>query len=283
MTPFRRAGSRSRLTFFFVLAFVLSWLVWGSAIAEQRGWLGFHIPQTLAYFGVSIAAFVAAAMAGGRSAVGDLLRRLVRWRVGVAWYGVAIALPILLPLVTALLWRAFGGTVPTGSAMSLGAAAGYFVYGTGLWLVTEEAGWRGFALPRLQTRGSALTASVVLGLVWGVWHTPLFLMADSAQAAWPYLGFVLFAVATSVLATWIFNHTRGSVLLAAIFHAATDASLAYSGVLDGGNGLFWAVVAVTWVAAGILVAVEGARDLARGRGVGDAELGLAGPVMPASR
>ena len=111
---------------------------------------------------------------------------------------------------------------------------------------------------------SALSASVILGLLWGAWHTPLFLIAGTGQSRWPYLGFLLFAIPTSILTTWIYNSTGGSILLATIFHAAFDATLAFSGVLYGDPLLFWLMVAVTWVAAGVVVWVAGPARLARG-------------------
>ena len=149
--------------------------------------------------------------------------------------------------------------------MSPAGAAIYFVtFGLVVW-VTEELAWRGFALPRLQAGRSALTASLILGLLWGLWHTPLFLIAGTAQTTWPYLGFVLFTVAYSVLMTWMYNHTRGSVLLASLFHIASDTVLAFSGVLSGDPLLFWLTVAVTCIGAIVVVVVEGPARLSRER------------------
>ncbi|MEZ4559273.1 MAG: CPBP family intramembrane glutamic endopeptidase [Caldilineaceae bacterium] len=99
-----------------------------------------------------------------------------------------------------------------GAQLSLTAALLYFVTNAPFMLITEETGWRGFALPRLQAQHSALIASLLIGLIWGIWHTPLFFMAG-AQSSYPYVAFVLFAMAESILTTWIFNHTHGSVLL----------------------------------------------------------------------
>lgn len=268
----RAFWNQVQIPFFFMLAFALSWLVWGSMIAEQQALLSFHIPGKLAYFSVSLAAFIVAGLAGGKPALWLLMKRMVRWRVNPHWYGVALLLPILLPLATMSIYRLMGGTVTPGAELPLAGALLYFFTNTPFMLITEETGWRGFALPRLQARQSALVASLLIGLLWGIWHTPLFFMASEAQSSYPYLGFVLFAMAESILTTWIFNHTHGSVLLVTIFHSATDAALVYFGVVTGGAALFWLATAVTWVAAGIVIMLEGPASLARRQA--DAEVGF---------
>lgn len=256
---------RYQIPLFFALAFAFSWLVWGTAIAQQHGLISFHIPEGFfAYFALTLAVLIVAGLAGGKGALLDLLHRVVRWRVGIQWYGLALLVPIALALIPAGIYRLFGGDVPMGVDVSLGAAAIYFVTFGAKLLVTEELAWRGFALPRLLVGRSALSASVILGLLWGVWHTPLFFIAGTGQSTWPYLGFLLFAIAESVLMTWLYNNTRGSVLLSTLFHAASDAALVFSGVLAGGQLLFWLTVAVTCVAALIVVVVEGPARLARG-------------------
>ena len=268
---------RRQIPLFFILAFALSWLVWGSQIAEQQGLLGFHIPGKLAYFGVSFAAFIVAGLAGGRAAVMLLLKRMVRWRVDPLWYGAAILLPILLALATVGLYRLAGGSAVMGAQLSLTAALLYFVTNAPFMLITEETGWRGFALPRLQAQHSALVASLLIGLIWGIWHTPLFFMAGEAQSSYPYVAFVLFAMAESILTTWIFNHTHGSVLLTTLFHAATDAALVYTGVVSGSAALFWLAAGITWLAAVAVIALEGAASLARTQA--DSEAGFV-PSLP---
>ena len=146
--------------------------------------------------------------------------------------------------------------------MSAAGATGYFVYGIVLFGLTEELAWRGFALPRMQAMLPALTSSLLLGAIWGVWHTPTFLLPSEGDSALPYPGFLLWVLAQSVLTTWIFNRTGGSVLLAAIFHAASDATYAYSGAVGGDARLFWIAVVLSWVLAVLVVVAEGPATLA---------------------
>ena len=274
---------RYQIPIFFVLAYALSWLVWGTYIAQQHGLLSFHLPESFfAYFALTLATVIVAWFAGGKSALLDLLHRLLRWRVGIQWYALALLVPVVLSLLPAAIYWLFGRPVPMGVAVPLGAAVVYFfTFGAKAW-VTEEIAWRGFALPRLESGRSALAASVILGLLWGVWHTPLFLIAGTAQSGWPYIGFLLFAIAESILVTWIYNNSRGSVLLATIFHAATDAALSFSGVLFGDQLLFWLTVAIFWVAAIIVVIVAGPSRLIRGKPT-EQELAAIAPPDAASR
>jgi membrane protease YdiL (CAAX protease family) len=255
---------RWQLAIFFVLAFGLTWLVWGSKIAQNHALIAFHIPGTFAFIGLSVAALATAALAGGRGATGELLGRLVRWRVAPRWYLAAVGVPVALALVPVGIFRLAGGDVPVGQDMALGTALGYFVFGTFLFLLTEELAWRGFALPRLQARWSALAAALVLGVLWGLWHTPLFFIPGEAQAGWSLPAFVLLTIAESVLITWVYNSADESVLIAAIFHAASDAALSFSGVLAGGDGLFWLTVVVFWLVAGAVVLQAGPARLAHG-------------------
>jgi membrane protease YdiL (CAAX protease family) len=240
---------RHQIHFFFILAFALSWLVWGSAIAQHYGLLDFQIPDLLAYFGVSLAASIVAGLADGWEGIRNLLRRLIRWRVGLAWYAIVLLLPILLPSLTAFIYELFGGSVSVGSVLPLERAVAYFFFGIPFMLLTEETAWRGFALPRLEAKYGTWKASLLLGLLWGVWHTPYFLLPGSSQSNFPYVAYILMVMAQSVMYGWIHHKTGGSVLMAALFHAATNAALAYVGVGVGDPRAFWLLTAVTWVAA----------------------------------
>jgi uncharacterized protein len=258
-------AKRNSIIVFTILAYLFTWLVWGSAAAQARGLLGWHIPGIFAFIGVATAAYISAALEGGWPAVRDLLARLVRWRFQPVWYGVAI---LLLPLLAGLAAAAGALFIPShpariGQDLALSAAVLYFFTNLpNMWL-TEETAWRGFALPRLQRKYTALGASLIVGLVWGLWHLPLFLTPGSFQAAMPFGGFVVAALAISVLTTWIYNNTHESVLAAAIFHSVTDAAIAYTGVMSSGTGLFWLFVILLCLAAAGVTIAEGSAWLMR--------------------
>jgi membrane protease YdiL (CAAX protease family) len=146
------------------------------------------------------------------------------WRVGVRWW-VAILLVSILGAGAVGMSVLLGGdspdvtvTIPGGVALFVfflfpGSAGG------------EEIGWRGFALPHLQAARSALGASLVLGVVWGVWHLPLYLVGTEIRPLSLFAPWVLLTVAVSVIYTWIYNGTGGSLLMVLLFHAASNLPL----------------------------------------------------------
>ncbi len=202
---------------------------------------------------------------GGRAVLMDIVHRILHWRAGILWYVQAFLIPPVLCVICVLVYRAFGGNVVMGIEVPLGAAIAYFfMFGAKAW-ITEEAAWRGFVLPRLQASYSALAASLILGLFWGIWHTPLFLINGTGQSHWPYIGFLIFAMAESVLTSWIYNNTGESVLLATIFHTSTDAALSYSGLLSGDTNAFWLTVVIYGLFAAGVVVFSGPARLVRGQ------------------
>ncbi len=242
---------RHPLVLFFVLAFALPWFVWGTTIAEQAGLIGWHIPESLAFWvGLPLATFGTAALTGGWPAVKDLLLRLIRVRVNPLWYIVAIGLPVALVAALVGLGALVGQPAGVGVLLPASALIGALLLNTWEWLITEETAWRGYALPRLQRRFNPLVASLVLGVFWGLWHLPLFFISDSFQSSIPFVGFLISTIATSVIIGWLFNRARGSVLIAALFHGVTDVAIAFSGVMSSGLALFWITVALQVVVAG---------------------------------
>ena len=266
--PLAARRIRRDLAVFFAAAYALPWFVWITRIGDDHGWWTWHVPGGLALWSMLPGTLTVAAATGGWPAVRDLARRVTRWRVELRWYAVALGLPWLLALTGTGLLLAIGGSAQFGAVMSSGEALSYFLIGIPLFTLTEELAWRGFALPRLQAVLPALPASLLLGVIWALWHIPTFLLPSQAVSAVPYVGFALFVLAQSVLTTWLFNRTGGSVLLAGLFHAASDAVYAGSGAIGGDGRLFWLVTALGCVAAAAVVLVEGPATLVgRGRAV----------------
>ena len=231
---------RHPLIAFFVLAYALTWPLI-PLVSVSPLW-GFP-----ALFGPATAAIVVAAVADGRAGLKDLLGRVVRWRVGARWYAVALGLPVILALAAAGLHLALGAR----SSIEFGGLSvlNFVVF---VLIVGEELGWRGYALPRLLARRSALAASLILGLLWGLWHLPTFFVPGAPQHGLPITAFLLLTMAYSVLFTWIYLHTGGSVLLATLFHGAINLS---QGLLLGGLDparTYWLLAAVYGLAALVL-------------------------------
>ena len=275
------ATARTSPLKYFVLAFVFTWALWVPAALEARGLISpLPIPAGfLGVFGPMVAALVVTALEGGRAGLRDLLGRVVRWRVAPIWYAVAILGPLVLTLAAIALHVALGGQPPSpgllvGALPTLLLVVVYMMITVAL---GEEVGWRGYALPALQARYSALVASLILGVLWALWHLPVFFNPDTHYSNLPFLLFLAYMVAFAVLITWVFNSAGGSVLMAIFFHAVMNASSelwktipAYSVrpptaaeavAVNVHTNLMPAIV--LWVAAVAVVLVYGSRNLSR--------------------
>ena len=157
----------------------------------------------------------------GREGVGRLLRRFVLWRVGFRWYLFAL---VGIPVIVVLSVIVMPGVLE--SFQGLGALAplpllGVFVYVLFLGgALGEEPGWRGFALPRLQSLHGPLVGSLILGPLWGLWHLPLFFTPWNEPTVLNVVVYVLSTTSLAIIYTWAFNNTKGSLLIAILIHAA---------------------------------------------------------------
>jgi uncharacterized protein len=121
-------------------------------------------------------------------------------------------------------------------------------------VVGEELGWRGYALPQLLERWSPLTSSLILGLLWGLWHLPTFLVPGTPQYGLPLSAFILLTVEYSILLTWLYLHTKGSVLLATLCHGAINLSQGlFLGGIEGATR-YW-LLTITYGAAALILAI----------------------------
>ncbi len=244
---------------FFVLAYAFSWWPWPLYA------LGLA-PGYIIGFGPFLAALVVLALTRGKVGIIELLKRMVRWRVGVQWYAVALLLPVGVTLVATASNVFLLGAQPPSSAEleawpSLIPTFFLLLLIPGIGGAWEEPGWRGYALPNLQAGRPALLASLILGMVWAIWHLPLMV---AGVIPWSDIAYV---VVVSVVYTWLYNNTGGSVLLAMLFHTMNN-------VISGGffHAMFsgadwvrqgWLLVALWCVVAVILVIVTGPEHLSR--------------------
>ena len=218
---------RYPITAFFVLAYAFGWIFSLPNILDQMKLLPSPLPPFLGpilfQLAPAISALIVAAATGGRTGIRALLRRIVIWRVNPWWYVIAFGLPLLLQVVSIAAFVPLGGPAPSLdlSAFALLILVPVF-YGS---TMCEEIGWRGFALPRLQTRFNTLISATIVGVLWGFWHLPptlpeLFQGTMSFQA---FLLSILLFVGASILIAWIFNNAKGSLLLTALFPTSINA------------------------------------------------------------
>jgi len=235
------------LVAFFVLAFLGGWLVLLPTVLFESGFglipIDIPAPAVMLSFipaamvGPALGAFVVTRMVEGKQGTRQLLRRILRWRVGVQWYLIAIfGVPIVYFVAASLVLGAAPLEVlieewPFLFTSYLPKVVMVFLI-VSLW---EEIGWMGFALPRLQEKYGPLMASVVLGVLWALWHLPAYFNSTQVVADKVGLGeldrllyllppLILLATFTRIVMTWLFNVAMGSVIVVTLFHAAFNVS-----------------------------------------------------------
>ena len=241
--------ARHPLLTFTVLTLVISWL---PVIPYALG----VFPAPLLASGPFLAAIVTVAVVGGRKGVRAYFRRLIRWRVGVGWYVVAFLAPVAGWAIVAYVNVLLGAAAPTraqlaGWSLIVTATLGFLINPLGgAW---EEPGWRGYALPLLLRRHSALVASAVLGVMWALWHLPLFL---TGLIPWPDAALVF---ALSFVFTAIYLRTAGSVLIAFLLHASINgAGEFFLGLFAAGDRvrMYWIMAALCAVVVIVAIVVS---------------------------
>lgn len=218
--------------------------------------------KTKGALGASLAGIILAAVEGRRRGLRELLSRILIWKVGFQWWAFVLLFAIVPSVAALYLFNIFGGpSVDWSSLEPLYSVIPTIIILTVFAGIGEEFGWRGFAMPRLQARYNALMASIIVGMIWSLWHIPLFLLEGTTEYAWrseaglipAVLGHMVFLIAWSIQFTWVFNNTKGSVLLAAVLHGAGNAW--YGGYIDVYRGYFWGVVAFTVVSVVISIII----------------------------
>ena len=159
----------------------------------------------------------------GSAALTELIRRLVRWNVGGRWYVFALGYMAAVKITVALLHRLVAGEWPRFGAEPWYLMLAATIFSTILLgQAGEELGWRGYALPRLAERFGLAGASVILGLIWAVWHLPLFFLAGADTTGQSFPLYLLQVTALSVAIAWVYRNTGGSLLLTMLLHAAIN-------------------------------------------------------------
>ncbi len=267
----RAAGAE--LVAFLFLTFALTWIAWiAPALWAPRGFDAIFAPGGAIFLlGVFVPGIVAIALTAkheGRAGVARLLSHIGRWDVGARWYLFAITYMATNRLLAAVVHRVVTGAWPAFGDTPVVLLLGALLIST--WTQAgEEIGWRGYALPRM-TRSLGLGgASVVIGVIWAVWHLPLFFIADAGTTGQSFPIYLLGVTGLSVIMGWLYWKTGGSLLLVMLMHASVNNSVGLvPGVVPGatnqwsfnGSIVSWASVSISLLVAAILLPrMRGAR------------------------
>ncbi len=220
------ASSIPAILAFIVLAFVFSWSI-GLAGATIRP----HLPllaaalMMLAGFGPRLAGVITVAVFGGRAALRKWIGRCMNWRVRRRWFLLAFFVPPALMVCAQAVHVAMGAELPSFPASHQIPLA---IANFGLVLLVggplgEEFGWRGYLTPALTRLMNWRMASLVVGIVWGLWHLPLFLLPGTVQSQMAIPVFLMNVLAGAVLFGWLFERSQGSILPALVLHTSLNA------------------------------------------------------------
>lgn len=252
-------ASTGSLIKFFLLAYALMWVCFFTvALAPIPAYNPLHfLLLMLGTFAPSLAALWLTAQAEGRTGVNALLERVVRWQVPWRWYVFALGYIAVIKLVVAVIHRFATGAWPRFGPLPLYMIPLAILVSTPF-QSGEEIGWRGYALPRMARRFGLGGASLLLGVIWGVWHLPQFFILDADTYQQSFIVFVLQVTAVSVAIAWLYARTKGSLLLTMLMHAAINNSKdIVPSPVPGGTAIFglksslvaWLTVAVLWACA----------------------------------
>lgn len=256
VSGWRRWVRSSPVVSFFLLTYLISWATWGLGrflLPEAGRGIRFAI-HNFGLCGPTLAALVLSGLLYGRAGPVDLLKRIGRWRAGIGWYLFALLSTLALGLVARGIHSVVLGAPPALNLELMWVQM--LVLPSGL---PEEYGWRGFALPHLLKRRSAVAASFIIAVVWVLWHIPISPILRNP----PFLAlFVLEVMPLSLLFSWLYINTHGSVLLAVIFHFVANVAV-YVLSIPNSPTLWVIYVGVLWLLAALIVGRYGAARLTR--------------------
>lgn len=251
---------------FFALTYAVTWTCFVAAGGIATGVIaapaleGLRLPLLLlGSFAPSLVALALTTRAEGRAGATALLRRLTVWRVGAQWYLFVLGYMACIKVAAAVVHRVIEGTWPRfGHESWYTIVMAIVMAGIIGGPLGEEIGWRGFALPRLAARIGLARASLVLGIVWGCWHLPVFFIPGLEQFGQSIPVYLIQVIAISVSMAWLFGHTEGSLLLAVLMHSAINQTKdIVPSAVDGATNpwalspspVAWLTVTLLWIAA----------------------------------
>lgn len=175
-------------------------------------------------FSPTISGLLISWMIGGVAEVKRLLSGFTRWKVHLGWYFAALFL-LVGPLVIAMVYIALGNpAVGLRPGQTISTLLGAVLFNIFSGPLGEEAGWRGFALPRLHAKYNALVSSLILGVIWTCWHIPFFFTTGATQMGIPFPIYLMLVVTVAFYLTWLYNNTKGSLIITVLAHFAYNLS-----------------------------------------------------------
>jgi membrane protease YdiL (CAAX protease family) len=230
----KRDPTSNQIYHFFILAFLFSWILWLPGLL-----MTFDIirpNQTLsninnalkwvAGIGPSLAALILISRDKGKIGIKNLFRRVFMYKLGFWYLPLLLLLPCILIFAHFLNFLIFNASFPKTGPLSEPWWIPVLFLVFFVMQFSEELGWRGYALDRLQKKWNAVFSSILLGMIWAIWHVPMFMINGYAQHDYhlPFEQFIITLVLLSIIITWIQNNSKGSLIPAFTIHALINLS-----------------------------------------------------------
>lgn len=278
-------------TTFFVIAYVWSWIWWIPVVYKlstignspwnaSPNWI---LPFVLlGAYGPTISAIVLTWYSAGWLGLKNLLSKYLIWRASIVVYLVALFSPIAFLSIAMLLDPESTTALGKADWAQLSSIPLVLLMALPFGPLAEELGWRGYALSHLQKNYSALVSSLIIGVLWCFWHTPLFwapagTIVSGNEVTFIAVGkYLFFACGLSIIFTWIVNNSKGSVLLPIIFHVVINSSIPL--ILFSNRSaaatteIKWMSIIPAWVFAFILIGIYGYKHLSKSERVTNEEV-----------
>lgn len=255
MTENKKILDKYQVVYFTLVAYLISWSFWSISNFLDVSELSFNVLFILGGFGPFLSAIIMIRIIKGKNEIKPWLKNIFKIRVGGKWYLLALLLPLLLLLLSIIIMRFIGRYELDFSMIApLSAYPILFLYVFFIGGGQEEPGWRGFALPLLLKNYSPLLASLIIGIIWVFWHSPLFFIKDTVQQQIPFFWYLINTLALSIIFTFLYLKTNG-VLPAMILHAGLNAGSAYIPFTQGINAFFPYLVIVSCIIALVMIVI----------------------------
>lgn len=266
-------SSLKNLWLFFAAAFGWTWLFWIIAILTDQS-VSTPVGGSLMLLGVTgplVAGITFTYLTKDKEGRRDYWKRIISFkRISLGWYLVILLLVPVLNVVAALIDVLLGGTGATWGEAALGFVVNPFSVVLSILFATlipfiEELGWRGYALDLLQSKWNAFTSSLILGVIWAIWHFPLFLVPDTYQYGlglwtWNFWLFMVGIVPLTFAFTWVYNNTRRSILAVILLHGMVNFTGELIAVTPRADTL---AIGLWFVVMAAIVLIWGARSMTR--------------------
>ncbi|BFP39420.1 hypothetical protein FGF1_02650 [Flavobacteriaceae bacterium GF1] len=220
-------------------------------------------------WGPTIAAILLSYRETGKRGVGELLKKIRITKVPLKYYLFALFVFLALGCISLGLYTIFNGQLPNMSVVLEGMGLGndqiilaivlspvFFLINTLIGgPIAEEFGWRGFAQPGLQKKFSPLKTGLIIGLVWSLWHLPLFVFLPKAVGQMPIFAYIPLMTGVGVIFSWLYNRTKGSMFLAILLHGGLNFAHGFLGAdLIKGNNLLLGIQVLLVIGLAIILA-----------------------------